>query len=73
MDPPHIPWIDADKRDIINTHFSRARGFSILGRPDEADADIAIMSEMIQILPPINRYDYYLQKMKNQLLVAQGW
>ena len=73
MDPPHIPWIDADKRDIINTHFSRALGFSMLGRPDEADADIAIMSEMIETLPPINGYDYYLQKMKNQLLVAQGW
>lgn len=73
MDPPHFPWIDADKRDIINTHFSRALGFSMLGRPDEADADIAMMSEMIENLPPINGYDYYLQKMKNQLLVAQGW
>ena len=47
MDPPHIPWIDADKRDIINMHFSRAIGFFKLGRPDAADADVAIMSEMI--------------------------
>lgn len=47
MDPQHIPWIDADKRDIINTHFSRVRGFFKLGRPDAADADVAIMSEMI--------------------------
>lgn len=73
MDPPHFPWIDADKRDIINTHFARAVGYSMLGRPDEAAADIAMMEEMIETLPVINGYDYYLQKMKNQLLVAQGW
>ena len=73
MDPPHFPWIDADKRDIINTHFARAVGYSMLGRPDEAVADITMMEKMIETLPVINGYDYYLQKMKNQLLVAQGW
>lgn len=73
MDPPHFPWIDADKRDIINTHFARAIGFSMLGRSDEAAEDIAMMEEMIETLPVINGYDYYLQKMKNQLLVVQGW
>lgn len=73
MDPPYFPWIDADKRDIINTHFARALGYSMLGRPDEAEADIAMMEEMIETLPMINGYDYYLQKMKNQLLVVQGW
>lgn len=40
---------------------------------EAAAEEIEIMSEMIETLPPINGYDYYVQKMKNQLLVVQGW
>lgn len=71
--PAHFPWNDMDKRDIINTHFARAIGFSMLGRPDEAEADIAMMQEMMDTLPEINGRDYYLMKMNNQLLGARAW
>lgn len=73
MTPSYFPWIDMDKRDIINTHFARAIGFSMLGRPDEADADIAMMQEMIDTLPQINGYEYYKMKMRNQVLGAKSW
>ncbi|MBL4603019.1 MAG: hypothetical protein JKY84_09740 [Emcibacteraceae bacterium] len=73
MMPAHFPWIDADKRDIGNTHFARAMGFSRLGRPDDATADIEILANMAETLPPMNGYDYYKMKIDNQVLGARAW
>ncbi len=71
--PEYFPWNDMDKRDIVNTHFARAIGFSMLDRPDEADTDIAMIQELIDTLPQINGYNYYKMKMRNQLLGAKAW
>ena len=71
--PLHFPWIDADKRDIGNTHFARAMGFSRLGRPDEATADIELLANMAETLPPMNGLEYYRMKIESQLLGARAW
>ncbi|MBT6031773.1 MAG: hypothetical protein HOH19_04300 [Kordiimonadaceae bacterium] len=71
--PAYFPWIDADKRDIGNTHFARALGFSRLGRPDEATADIELLAEMAATLPPMNGLEYYRMKIDSQLLGARAW
>ncbi len=71
--PAYFPWIDADKRDIGNTHFARAMGFSRLGRPDEATHDIEMLAHMAETLPAINGYDYYRMKIDSQLLGAKAW
>ncbi|MDG1438375.1 MAG: hypothetical protein P8P98_05310 [Emcibacteraceae bacterium] len=71
--PAYFPWIDADKRDIGNTHFARALGFSRLGRPDEAEADIKLLANLIETLPAMNGYEYYKMKMESQLLAARAW
>jgi tetratricopeptide (TPR) repeat protein len=71
--PAHFPWIDADKRDIGNTHFARAMGFSRLGRPDEALADIEMLAHMVATLPAMTGYEYYKMKIDSQLLGAQAW
>ncbi|MBT5186972.1 MAG: hypothetical protein HOM01_09205, partial [Kordiimonadaceae bacterium] len=71
--PSYFPWIDADKRDIGNTYFARALGFSRLGRPDEATADIELLAEMAATLPPMNGLEYYRMKIESQLLGARAW
>ena len=71
--PAYFPWIDADKRDIGNTHFARAMGFSRLGRPDEATTDIEMLEHMIETLPPMNGFEYYKMKIDSQLLGARAW
>lgn len=71
--PVYFPWIDADKRDIGNTHFARAMGFSRLGRPDEATADIEMLAHMVETLPPMNGLEYYRMKIESQLLGARAW
>lgn len=71
--PAYFPWIEADKRDIGNTHFARALGFSMLGRPDEATADIELLAQMAETLPPMNGLEYYRMKIESQLLGARAW
>ena len=71
--PAYFTWIDADKRDIGNTHFARAMGFSRLGRPDEATTDIEMLEHMIETLPPMNGFEYYKMKIDSQLLGARAW
>lgn len=71
--PDYFPWIDADKRDIGNTHFARAMGFIRLGRADEATADIEELANLIDTLPRIGGYDYYKMKMESQLLGVKAW
>ncbi|MDG1707577.1 MAG: hypothetical protein P8H03_02390 [Emcibacteraceae bacterium] len=71
--PAYFPWIDADRRDIGNTYFARAMGFSMLGRPDEAEEEIKLLSEMAETLPPMNGLAYYKMKIDSQLLGARAW
>ena len=71
--PSYFPWIDADKRDIGNTHFARAMGFIRLGRQDEADHDIEMLQHMRDTMPQLNGYDYYKMKIDSQLLSVQAW
>ena len=71
--PAYFPWIDADKRDIANTYFARAIGFSRLGRPDEAETDIEMLGQMAETMPQMNGYAYYKMKIESQLLGARAW
>ena len=71
--PAYFPWVEADKRDIGNTHFARAMGFSRLGRPDEADADIMQLAHMAETLPAMSGLEYYRMKIESQLLGARAW
>ncbi len=71
--PAHFPWSDEHDREVSNTHFARALAFSRLGRPDEANQDIAILANMGKKMEGIKPMERSKNKIEVQVLAVQAW
>lgn len=71
--PAHFPWAEEHDREVSNTHFARALGFARLGRPSDADADIAILVDMGKNMEGKKPLAYAKDKIHNQVLAVQAW
>ena len=71
--PAHFPWAEEHDREVSNTHFARALGFARLGRPDEANEDIGILTDMGKNMEGKKALTYAKNKIHNQVLAVQAW
>ncbi len=71
--PAHFPWADEHDREVSNTHFARALAFSRLGRPDEANEDIEILSQMGENMAGIKPLAKSKDKIDVQVLTVKAW
>ncbi len=71
--PAHFPWADEHDREVSNTHFARALAFSRLGRADEANEDIEILSQMGKNMTGVKPLAKSQDKIEVQVLTVKAW
>ena len=69
--PSTFPWETAHDPYVAITHFTRAIGFARLGKPAEADADIAALDDLRASIAPAS--PYWAQQVAIQAATARAW